>query len=126
MVNSIAFFSRVEVAIKEGNSEVAQLEMLEEAKAMMWVAKHDHIVNFQGVSMQENKVYVLLEFCSFGSIDRFLRTHEENFRAKMECGSYKEVVKWCFQVANAMEFMVENNIIHVRIIKLNVFNSAPK
>ena len=87
--------------------------MLEEAKAMMWVAKHDHIVNFQGVSMQENKVYVLLEFCSFGSIDRFLRTHEENFRAKMECGSYKEVVKWCFQVANAMEFMVENNIIHV-------------
>ena len=91
--------------------------MLEEAKAMMWVAKHDHIVNFQGVSMQENKVYVLLEFCSFGSIDRFLRTHEENFRTKMECGSYKEVVKWCYQVANAMDFMVENNIIHLNPAK---------
>ena len=80
---------------------------------MIRVAKHDHIVNFQGISMDGEKVYVLLEFCSFGAIDSFLQKNSENFRMKMEGGNYKEVVSWCHQVADAMEFLVKNNIIHV-------------
>ena len=87
--------------------------MLEEAKAMIRVAKHDHIVNFQGISADGEKVYILLEFCSFGAIDSFLVKNSENFRMKMERGNYKEVVSWCVQVADAMEFLVKNNIIHV-------------
>ena len=87
--------------------------MLEEAKAMIQVAKHDHIVNFQGISMDGEKVYVLLEFCSFGSIDSFLDKNSGNFRMKMECDNYKEVVSWFVQVADAMDFLVKNNIIHV-------------
>ena len=91
--------------------------MLEEAKAMIRVAKHDHIVNFLGISMDGEKVYVLLEFCSFGSIDSFLEKNSENFRMKMECGNYKEVVSWFVQVADAMDFLVKNNIIHVSTIQ---------
>ena len=91
--------------------------MLEEAKAMIRVSKHDHIVNFQGISMDGDKVYVLLEFCSFGSIDSFLEKNSENFRMKMECGNYKEVVSWIVQVADAMDFLVKNNIIHVSTIQ---------
>ena len=91
--------------------------MLEEAKAMIRVAKHDHIVNFLGISMDGEKVYVLLEFCSFGSIDSYLERNSENFRMKMECGNYKEVVSWFVQVADAMDFLVKNNIIHVSTIQ---------
>ena len=80
---------------------------------MIRVPKHDHIVNFQGISVDGEKVYLLLEFCSFGAIDSFLKRHSENFRIKMEHGNYKDVVSWCVQVADAMEFMVKNNIIHV-------------
>ena len=87
--------------------------MFEEAKAMIRVAKHDHIVNFQGISMDGDKVYLLLEYCSFGAIDSFLQSHSKNFRTKMEHGDFKEVVSWCVQVADAMEFLVENDIIHV-------------
>ena len=87
--------------------------MFEEAKAMIRVAKHDHIVNFQGISMDGEKVYLLLEFCSFGAIDSFLEKNSNNFRTKMECGDFKEVISWCVQVADAMEFLVKNNIIHV-------------
>ena len=87
--------------------------MLEEAKAMIRVAKHDHIVNFQGISMDGEKVYLLLEFCSFGAIDSFLEKNSDNFRVKMELGNYKEAVSWCVQVADAMEFLVKKNIIHV-------------
>ena len=89
--------------------------MLEEAKAMIRVAKHDHIVNFQGISMDGDKVYVLLEFCSFGAIDKFLKSHSENFRMKLEHGNFKEVVSWCVQVADAMAFLVKNDIIHVSL-----------
>ena len=88
--------------------------MLEEAKAMIRVPTHDHIVNFQGICMQENKVYVLLEYCSFGAIDRFLQRNTENFRTKLELGNYKDMLNWCSHVADGMEFLVENNIIHVR------------
>ena len=109
----ILSFFRIEVAIREGNSSNAKEEMLEEAKAMIRVAKHDHIVNFQGISMDGEKVYVLLEFCSFGAIDSFLKSHLENFRMKLEQGNYKEVVSWCVQVADAMAFLVKNDIIHV-------------
>ena len=94
--------------------------MLEEAKAMIRVAKHDHIVNFLGISMDGEKVYVLLEFCSFGSIDSFLEKNSEKFRMKMECGNYKEVVSWFVQVADAMDFLVKNNIIHVSTLELEI------
>ena len=112
---SKSFFSRIEVAIKEGTSENAKEEMLEEAKAMIRVTKHDHIVNFQGISMDGDKVYVLLEFCSFGAIDSYLKSNSENFRMKLEHGNFKEVVSWCVQVADAMDFLVKNDIIHVSL-----------
>ena len=106
---------RIEVAIKTGRSDCAIEEMLEEAKGMIRVAKHDHIVNFQGISMNANRVYVLLEFCSFGTIESFLQNHSDHYRAALENGVYNGVVGWCIEVADAMEFLVENNIIHVSI-----------
>ena len=39
---------RIEVAIKEASSPLVRDEMLDEAKAMVRVSKHDHIVNIQG------------------------------------------------------------------------------
>ena len=113
---------RIEVAIKEGNTENATKEIVEEAKAMIRVSKHDHIVNFQGISVQENKVYVLLEFCSFGTIDSFLRSHTTNFRTKLENQDFKQVVNWCVQVADGMEFLVSKGIIHVSI----TYHTTPK
>ena len=107
------FPPRIEVAIKEGNSEHAKEEMIEEAKAMIRVTNHDHIVNFYGISMNGENVYILLEFCSFGDIGSFLKRHSENFRLKMEHGNYKDVISWCVQVADAIEFLVKNDIIHV-------------
>ena len=39
----------IEVAIKEASSPSLKGEMLDEAKAMIKVSKHDHIVNIQGI-----------------------------------------------------------------------------
>ena len=48
--------SRIEVAIKEAHAKDAKEEMLEEAKSMIKVSKHDHIVNFQGVCVENDTV----------------------------------------------------------------------
>ena len=101
------------MAIKEGNSGDAAEEMVEEAKAMIRVSKHNHIVNFQGISLQGNKVYVLLEFCSFGSIDNFLQRNSIKFGAMLENQDFRQIVGWCKQVADGMEFLVAKGIIHV-------------
>ena len=110
----------MEVAIKEGNSDSAMEEMVEEAKAMIRVSKHDFIVNFQGISTDNSRVFILLEFCSFGSIDTFLQKRAAIFRPKLENQNFTEVVTWCYQVADAMEFLVSNEIIHVSLCNYRI------
>ena len=106
----------MEVAIKEAKSKNASEEMLDEAKVMIKVAKHNHIVNFQGISINNDQFYMLLEFCHSGSIEEFLKANNWKYMVKLEGHDYMELVNWCTQVADAMKFMVENSIIHVRII----------
>ena len=72
------------------------------------MSKHDHIVNIQGLCENEDSVFLLLEFCALGSIDDFLRNNSNS-------GFYntEELIKWCFQVADGMEFLAKKNVIHV-------------
>ena len=106
--------SRFEVAIKEATTADSKEEMLDEAKSMIRVSKHDHIVNFQGISINSGHVYLLLEFCHFGSIHKFLQLKEAEFRIKLQKQSNRELICWSSQVANAMGFLAKNDIIHVR------------
>ena len=82
--------------------------MLEEARAMIRVSKHDHIVNIQGLCQHNNSVYLLLEFCASGAIDDFLRKQSE-----LGTHNIQDMTQWCRQVAAGMEFLVDKNIIHV-------------
>ena len=88
--------------------------MLDEAMSMIRVSKHDHIVNFQGVCIHQDSVYLLLEFCGKGPIDRYLRNNSREISAKLDNQNYTELVQWCRQIADGMEFLVTKNIIHVR------------
>ena len=97
--------------------------MLEEAKTMIRVSKHDHIVNFQGLSVQNDAVYLLLELCGLGPIDAFLQKHAKELNSKLihDC---EEVVEWCVQIADGMSFLVEKNIIHVSQIFFKTFTTS--
>ena len=105
----------MEVAIKEAHSKDAKEEMLEEAKSMIKVSKHDHIVNFQGVCVENDSVYLLLEFCSLGPIENFFQLHRTEMISKLENNDSKELIQWCSQVADGMEFLASKNIIHVSL-----------
>ena len=107
---------RIEVAIKVAHNKDAKDNMLEEAKTMIRVSKHDHIVNFQGLSVHEDAVYLLLEFCGLGPIDGFLQKNAKEFNSKLNNYDCKELVEWCVQIADGMAFLVKKNIIHVHQI----------
>ena len=103
----------MEVAIKEDRDQNSKENMLDEAMAMIRVSKHDHIVNFQGVCVENDSVYLLLEFCAKGPIDNYLLNNAKEFSTKLENQNYLELIQWCAQVADGMCFLVTNNIIHV-------------
>ena len=72
------------------------------------------IVNFQGISINSDHVYLLLEFCAYGSIHEFLQMKEAEFQIKLQKQSNREFICWSSQVADAMGFLAKNDIIHVR------------
>ena len=104
----------MEVAIKEDSGNDSKETMLDEAMAMIRVSKHDHIVNFQGVCVHQNAVYLLLEFCVNGQIDSYLRKNARQMITKLDNQNYSDLIKWCAQVADGMGFLITKNIIHVR------------
>ena len=87
--------------------------MLDEAKAMIKVSKHDHIVNIQGISVNESCVYLLLEFCSNGAIEDYLQKNQKEFTKKLRDNTSREIICWSKQVADAMGFLAKKDIIHV-------------
>ena len=107
---------RIEVAIKEAHAKDAIEEMVEEAKAMIRVSKHDHIVNFQGICLQNEVVFLLLEFCALGPLKNYLQKHVKEMRLRLGNPDYEELIQWCIQVADGMEFLASENIIHVSVL----------
>ena len=92
--------------------------MLDEAKAMIRVSKHNHIVNFQGICVANDSVYLLLEHCTLGSIDNYLRKHAREMNQKLQNQNFSGLMGWCIQIADGMEFLVKENVIHVSLQKL--------
>ena len=110
----------MEIAIKKATAPDAIEEMVEEAKAMIRVSKHDHVVNFQGICLQNEEVFLLLEFCALGPIQDFLQKHTLELRSKLRCNEYKELIEWCMQVADGMEFLASKNVIHVSLFLIHI------
>ena len=65
--------------------------------------------------MNEDSVYLLLEYCTNGPVDQYLQKHERQFRNKFLDHTYDEMLKWSMQISDAMGFLAQNNIIHVSL-----------
>ena len=68
-----------------------------------------------GLTMNDDSVYLLLEYCTNGPVDQYLQKHERQFRNKFLDHTYDEMLKWSIQISEAMGFLAQNNIIHVSL-----------
>ena len=109
------FNFRIEIAIKESQEQGTKLEMLDEAKSMIRVSKHNHIVNFQGICVANDSVYLLLEYCTSGSIDSYLKKGAREMNQKLRNRDFSGFMGWCIQIADGMEFLAKENVIHVSL-----------
>ena len=91
-------------------------DLLDEAKAMMRVSNHDHIVNIQGICVKNDVAYLLMEYCHSGCLYDYLQSNEESLRTKLyQQNDFSKFRNWICQVAEGMAFLAWNNVIHVNI-----------
>ncbi|XP_035702625.1 uncharacterized protein LOC110853096 [Folsomia candida] len=107
--------------------------LLAEIKINMFVGKHPHIVEFLGFCIAEvhrGKVSIILELCENGSLLKYVRDHAKQFEEggnlrvvnapedggpnyeNMECFSRKQLVTWCKEIAEGMDFLANNKVLH--------------
>ncbi|CAG7724005.1 unnamed protein product [Allacma fusca] len=116
--------------------------LLDELKIMIYLGKHDYIVELKGACTQflhEGRAYVLVEFCSLGSIESFLRNNRYNFCDDSHAGDYangcgvrrgsvtvaqqfnrKDLIQWSVQILQGMQYLEEKKVIHGDLATRNI------
>lgn len=118
-------YSKTTVAIKYINGGVNEKEMdtlLDEMKIMSNVKPHLNLVSMIGSCTSEleerGKLWILLEFCEHGDLKQYLVTNKDNILA--DKNGTRRLLKWAYDIANGMQYLAENNIMHGDLAARNV------
>ena len=87
---------------------------------MTRITRNEHIVNLQGTSVHQNQIFLLLEFCAFGSVASFLKHNASYYRQCISNNDYEFLLRCCTQVASGMDFLVGKEVIHSDLAARNV------
>ena len=110
--------SQVEVAIKEASDNEAKMDILHEARTIALVQgfrqKSPYILNLRGHGIHYigSHMYLLLEYCPNGDLDTFLKKTPQ-IKEIARTGDYGYPMRWCRQVAKAMDFLLLFRVKHV-------------
>ena len=103
------------VAIKTLNVDEAddsKSEIRKEAEIMSKL-NFPHIIKFIGMcSNKANCIMIVLELAKLGPLHKYLRTHKDM--------PMRSIVKICYQVALAMEYLAKKNLVHRDLAARNV------
>ena len=108
-------FQEIPVAIKQLNidTEDSKREISKEAELMKSL-NNPHVIKFIGMCFQSNgSLMIVLELAKLGPLHKYLRTHKEDM-------SIVKIIKICYQVAIAMEYLSSKNLVHRDLAARNV------
>ncbi|OXA57693.1 vascular endothelial growth factor receptor kdr-like [Folsomia candida] len=123
--------------------------LLSELKILVYIGRHENIVNLIGActsELKERKLYVLVEFCALGSMLNYIRANKGLFvneisqsRNEWErsCSSYittselysfstTDLIKWSMETAAGMEFLAGKKVIHGDLAARNILLTIEK
>ncbi|CAG7829131.1 unnamed protein product [Allacma fusca] len=127
--------------VREKVSKDVLKALLDELKIMIYLGKHDYVVELKGACTQflnEGRVYVLVEFCPLGSIESFLRNNSYNFSDDLYANDYvsgrcvrrrsvtaiqlnrKDLIHWSFQIVKGMQYLEDKKVIHGDLAARNI------
>lgn len=102
------------VAIKTLNvdeGDDSKSEIRKEAEIMSKL-NFPHIIKFIGMCTKANCIMIVLELAKLGPLHKYLRIHKEM--------QMKKIVKICYQVALAMDYLSKQNLVHRDLAARNV------
>jgi serine/threonine protein kinase len=104
----------IPVAIKQLNidTEESKKEITKEAELMKSL-NNPHIVKFIGMCFDGSSLRIVLELAKLGPLHKYLRTHKDEM-------SMTKIVKICYQVAVAMEYLSSKGLVHRDLAARNV------
>ncbi|CAL8095589.1 unnamed protein product [Orchesella dallaii] len=122
--------------------------LLSEIKILQYIGKIDNVVNMVGCNtadLTNDNVYLFLEYCKLGSLEKYLRTNKYHFldniikdentgtstsTARLYENSptesdeatitHSDLLTWSSQITNAMRFLAAKKVIHADLATRNV------
>ncbi|TKR93360.1 hypothetical protein L596_007833 [Steinernema carpocapsae] len=111
---------KVPVAIKvlktTAKDGSAEKEMVEEASLMASMS-HKHLLKIAGISLV-NGVSIVTPYRKYGCLLEFLKRHQKHLFAK-------DLLLYCYQIADAMEYLHERKMVHRDLAARNVLVKRP-
>ncbi|CAI5447647.1 unnamed protein product [Caenorhabditis angaria] len=112
----------IEVAVKlmKGGdlNKIKIREMMQEAR-LMRAFKHNNVVRFYGVAVDEQPLHILLELVKGGGLNSYLRKNKKQVTPS-------ELLNICHGAALGLEYLHSNNCIHRDIAARNCLYSIDK
>jgi len=117
------------------------LSLLEEIKVMTYLGRHENITELIGANtslLRRGIVYVFVELCPLGSVESFIKQNKMDFvdfmkndhfvchdysveaEAKGNTISSATLLLWAHQIATAMQYLAEKQVIHGDLATRNV------
>jgi serine/threonine protein kinase len=81
--------------IKHMSNKDFVLSLLEEIKVMSFLGKHENIVELVGAStrlLRRGNVYVFVEFCMLGSLEKYLKSCRNTFIDEIKYDSFQHSI----------------------------------
>ena len=125
-----ATYEKSTVAIKTlngYNDEDGIDDFLDEVKIMSNVNPHLNLVSMVGACTSNLKddglLWLILEFCPYGDLKSYLQNNERNIsngKDYIETINSRCLIKWAYDIANGMQYLAENRIMHGDLAARNV------
>ena len=105
--------------------------IIDELKILSNLEMHPNLVNLLGACTSNshlNEVYLLLEYCPFGDLKRFLLDHRERFEASLQNqpGHLESpfnsclLLTWSYSIARGLEYLSSKQIMHGDLAARNI------
>ena len=112
--------------LKPGAPERDYTDLANELKLMIHIGAHKNIVNLMGACTQKGPLWVILEYCPFGDLRKFLRSKQLSptwNRLEMDSPEqlcYADLIRMAMEIAEGMIFLTASGVIHRDLAARNV------
>ena len=121
--------SKTTIAIKSINGPVCKDEiecLFGEIKIMSHVKPHLNLVSMVGCCTSEleehGQLWLLLELCQYGDLKQYLVENKSMILSGNESDPINNrcLIKWAYDIANGMQYLAENRIMHGDLAARNI------